>query len=211
MIKMPADDEQIAYILSANPIKGVDFSDGLARFASHASIYLRILDTFIKSTPEILGDLAKVTPQTISEYTVRIHGLKGSCYGISAIKLGDEAKALEQAAKDSDWDTIQRDNPLIIEHTCALIDQLQRVVDLVEHANEVPADPRPLLDKPDEAQIEKLLEATLDFDYEAIERAIKELDLACYRSDPNLVQTLKEQLTLFRYDLIENKALELLR
>jgi hypothetical protein len=39
---------------------------------------------------------------------------------------------------------------------------------------------------------------------------IDKLDTARYKSDAKLVATLKEQLTNFRYDLIEDKATELL-
>ena len=136
---MSLSNEEIVQILYDNPLEGLDYQDGLNRFGGQASIYLRIVNTFIESTPALLAELTKVTPETMAEYTVRIHGLKGSCYGISATVLGDEAKALELASKIFDWDTIQRDNPLVIEHAQTLINQLQSVMDKVEELAGQPA------------------------------------------------------------------------
>jgi HPt (histidine-containing phosphotransfer) domain-containing protein len=207
---MSQDNEQILNILNKNPIEGVDYADGLSRFGNKASIYLRIVNSFIKNTPASLEDLVAVTPETLSDYAVRIHGLKGSCYGISAIKIGDEAKALEIASKASDWVTVARDNPTVIAHVRELIAQLQDVVTKVEESEDANADQRPLVNAPDRELARNLLEATRSFDVMAMERIIQEMDTLRYRSDPQLMNNLKEQLTNFRYDLIEDKARELL-
>jgi HPt (histidine-containing phosphotransfer) domain-containing protein len=207
---MTQDNDQILKILNANPIAGVDYADGLSRFANKASIYLRIVKSFITNTPASLVDLAAVTPETLGDYAVRIHGLKGSCYGISAMTVGDEAKALEIASKASDWETVARDNPTVIAHVNELIAQLQGLVDIIEQSPDANADQRPLVDVPDKTLVRRLLEATQSFDVIAMEQAIKDMDALRYRSDPHLVAHLREQLTNFRYDLIEDKARELL-
>ncbi|MDR1184675.1 MAG: Hpt domain-containing protein [Coriobacteriales bacterium] len=208
---MSQDNEQILNILNATPIEGVDYADGLSRFGNKAAIYLRIVKSFIKNTPDSLEDLIAVTPETLSDYAVRIHGLKGSCYGISAMKIGDEAKALEMASKASDWATVERDNPTVIAHVRELIAQLQDVVDKVEQSEDANTDQRPLVDAPDRELVHSLLEATRSFDVIAMEQIIKDMDALRYQSDPQLVNNLREQLTNFRYDLIEDKATELLR
>jgi len=209
---MPASNNQIARILEDNPIEGVDFADGMKRFSMQASIYLRIINVFIKSTPEMLEKLAQVTPETIADYTISIHGFKGSCYGISAMALGDEAKALELASKAGDWETIKRDNPRVIEHARVLLEQFAEIVALIEDADAGVGlgDTRPLVAKPDAALIERLLEASQAFDVEALETILGELDQARYSACPGLVKDLKEKLALFNYDLIEQRAKELL-
>jgi HPt (histidine-containing phosphotransfer) domain-containing protein len=207
---MTQNNDQILKILNENPIEGVNYADGLSRFGNKATIYLRIVKSFITNTPASLVELAAVTPETLSEYAVRIHGLKGSCYGISAMTIGDEAKALEMASKASDWATVERDNPTVIAHVNELIAQLQNVVNTVEQAEDSDADQRPIVDAPDPVLVRKLLEATQSFDVIVMEQTIKDMDELRYRSDPKLVSTLREQLTNFRYDLIEDKAHELL-
>jgi HPt (histidine-containing phosphotransfer) domain-containing protein len=207
---MPVTSEQILEILKANPIEGVDYADGLKRFGNQATIYLRIVKSFIQNTPVTLDELSAVTQETIDDYMVKVHGLKGSCYGISAMVLGDEAKALEFAAKAYEWDTIVRDNPTLLAHVHALIAQLQGIVDKCEQAETTDDDPRQVVDKPDVGLVRELLEATQTFDVVAMGQIIDKLDTVRYKSDPKLVAELKEQLTNFRYDLIEDKATELL-
>jgi HPt (histidine-containing phosphotransfer) domain-containing protein len=207
---MPISNEQILALLESNPIEGVDYADGLKRFGNQASIYLRIIKSFIQNTPATLEELNAVTQGTIDEYMVKVHGLKGSCYGISAMTLGDEAKALEFAAKAYEWDKIEQGNPPLIANVYELIDQLQAIVDKSERLALVDADPRPIIEKPDAALVRELLTATQTFDVVAMGEIIEKLDLVRYSSDAKLVANLKEQLTNFRYDLIEDKATELL-
>jgi HPt (histidine-containing phosphotransfer) domain-containing protein len=207
---MSTQNDQIQKAFTEHPIEGVDYADGLARFGNQPAIYLRIIKSFIKNTPASLTELAQVTPETLNDYAVRIHGLKGSCYGISAMTIGDEAKALEIASKASDWETVQRDNPAIIARADELIAQLQAVADAAEQATDADADPRPVVDVPQRSLVRKLLEATQSFDVIAMEQTIKDMDTVRYRTDPRLVDDLREQLTNFRYDLIEDKARELL-
>jgi HPt (histidine-containing phosphotransfer) domain-containing protein len=207
---MSTQNDQIQRAFTEHPIEGVDYAEGLGRFGNQPAIYLRIIKSFIKNTPASLIELAQVTPETLGDYAVRIHGLKGSCYGISATVIGDEAKALEIASKASDWETVQRDNPAIIARVDELIAQLQAVADAAEQVGDADADPRPVADVPDRALTRRLLEATQSFDVIAMEQAIQDMDAMRYRSDPRLVDNLKEQLTNFRYDLIEDKARELL-
>jgi len=212
---MPLSNEQIIELFYRNPIEGVDYADGFNRFSNMSSIYLRILKAFVASTPEILEALTEVTPETIPDYSIRIHGLKGSCYGISAVALGDEAKALEMAAKSSDWETIQRDNPLVVEHAYVLIDKLRQLIKVVEQGGENKPDTssaqtRPTLDKPDRALLEKLLEATLSFDIETMKTVVEELDKSQYRSEPRLVEELRQLVTFFKYEQIELKLRSLL-
>jgi len=203
-------NEQMMELFHQNPIEGVDYADGFARFSNMPAIYLRIIKTFVRSTPEILEALANVTAQSIPDYTIRIHGLKGSCYGVSAMALGDEAKALELASKAMDWEIIERDNPRVIEHARALIGQFQSLIDAIELSGEhttkgAVGEMRPLLDRPDRELIEKLLDATASFDIETMRIVIDELDKAQYRSEPGIVDELRQLLTFFKYEAIEKK------
>jgi HPt (histidine-containing phosphotransfer) domain-containing protein len=203
-------NDRIHKILEETPIDGVDYADGLTRFGNQPSIYLRIIKSFIKNTPASLEELASVTSDTLDDYAVRVHGLKGSCYGISAVTLGDEAKSLEIASKASDWPTVEQGTPLLIAHTNELITQLQSLVDKVEQSEDDNDDQRPVVDAPDRELLHNLLEATRNFDVEAMQQIIEKLDAVRYRNNPRLVADFREQLTNFRYDLIEDKARELL-
>ena len=129
---MPLSNDQAIKKLFENPIDGVDYDDALNRFGNQVAIYLRILKVFISNSPQLLNKLAAATPETIEDYTINVHGFKGSCYSISAIALGDEAKALEFASRDLDWKTVEAHNPLLIRKAYLLIYKLQKLVDKIE-------------------------------------------------------------------------------
>ena len=203
---MPIQDEQIMAVFATNPVPGVDFSDAINRMGNKPAIYLRVIKSFVASTPEVLDELAQVNLQNIADYAVRIHGIKGSLYGIGATLVGDEARALEFAAKAADWPTVERDNPTVIAHINQLIEQLQALAQLIDGADKTDDDSRPLVTAPDAAVLERLAQASYNFEIELMEQAIEELDGFRYRNDPELTERLQAQLTDFRYDLVEETA-----
>ncbi|HBT95178.1 MAG TPA: hypothetical protein DEB24_03325 [Coriobacteriia bacterium] len=207
---MPTSNEALKEILKNNPIDGVDFDDGLKRFGGQVSIYVRIVKSFIASTPETLELLSTCGSDGHEDYTIRVHGLKGSCYGISATPHGDEAKALEMAAKGDDWVCVKRDTPQLIERVKLLISDLEALVTKLDADKESGNDIRPRTDTPDKQVLRRLLSATKSFDIEAIRQSIADLDTVKYDKYPDLVDELNRNLTNFRYDLIEDKVGELL-
>ena len=203
---MPIQDEQIMAVFVANPVSGVDFADAINRMGNKPAIYLRVIKSFVASTPAVLDELAQVSLPSIADYAVRIHGIKGSLYGIGAMTVGDEARALELAAKAADWPTVERDNPTVIAHINQLIKQLQALAQLIDGTDKANGDTRPLVAAPDHAVLERLAQASYNFEIELMEQAIEELDGFRYRNDPELTERLRAQLTDFRYDLVEETA-----
>ncbi|MDR3037626.1 MAG: hypothetical protein LBU31_04380 [Coriobacteriales bacterium] len=207
---MQSQNEHIQAVLAAHPIEGVDYADGMKRFGDQAAVYLRIIKSFIKNTPATLDELVEVDPAALGDYAIRVHGLKGSCYGISAMVMGDEAKSLELASKAGDWAAIEKGNPLLIARVNQLIAQLSELVSLVELTPPDAEDNRPLVDAPSREQLRHLLDAAQCFDVEALEKIIADMGRTRYRLDPTLAERLREQLTNFRYDLIEAEVGHLL-
>jgi CheY-like chemotaxis protein/HPt (histidine-containing phosphotransfer) domain-containing protein len=71
------------------------------------SVYLEILRSYGSSMPELLNTLRNVSKETLDNYTVTIHGIKGASYQICAEEAGKEAELLERAAKEKDWKIIE--------------------------------------------------------------------------------------------------------
>jgi HPt (histidine-containing phosphotransfer) domain-containing protein len=207
---MTYSNDELKTILRNNPVEGVDFNDGLNRFGGQVNIYMRIIRSFIANTPKTLDLLTSPDPKNIEEYTIRVHGLKGSCYGISAISQGDEAKTLEFASRENNWTLIEDNNPKLIESVTKLIADLEELMRKLDKDTAASDDRRPLLDTPDKTVAQCLLDATKNFDVDAIRSAIEDLDKARYSFDSKLVSDLNQNLINFRYDLIEDKAQELL-
>ena len=211
---MSTNNMRVLDILDRSPIQGVDFADSLNRFSQNAEVYLRVLKAFTANAPELLERLAGVTEQTVSDYQVGIHGLKGSLYSVGATGLGDAARELEAAAKVSDWETIEQNNPLIIEGVLELISQFEDLVEQVDGHEDQAVTAAPTHQGPSDTGSSKelmtrLLEATDNVDIETIESLVEDLDRADYFVEPSLIDFLKRNLLLYRYGEIKEKLLEL--
>jgi signal transduction histidine kinase/CheY-like chemotaxis protein len=100
--------------LAALRIDGLDVEDALRRFGGKESIYRTILRSFTAGLPAMLESLRDCDADGLPDYTITVHGIKGSCRNIGAKALGDEAEALEAAAKAGDLSTVRADTDALI-------------------------------------------------------------------------------------------------
>jgi CheY-like chemotaxis protein len=100
--------------LSERSIEGLDIADALRRFGGKESIYSTILRSFVKNMPELLDKIRPCGTDGLNDYTIAVHGIKGSCRNIGAKALGDEAEALEMAAKAGDLDRVNAETGALI-------------------------------------------------------------------------------------------------
>jgi CheY-like chemotaxis protein len=100
--------------LSERAIEGLDIADALRRFGGKESIYNTILRSFVKSMPELLDKIKPCEADALNDYTIAVHGIKGSCRNIGAKALGDEAEALEMAAKAGDLGKVNAETGALI-------------------------------------------------------------------------------------------------
>jgi hypothetical protein len=70
-----------------------------------------VLRSYLVHTPELLDKLGSLSRETLPDYAVTVHGLKGASYGICAGEIGKEAEELEHAAKAGDYDQVEGDKP----------------------------------------------------------------------------------------------------
>jgi HPt (histidine-containing phosphotransfer) domain-containing protein len=95
-------------------IEGLDTEDGLRRLGGKESIYITILRSFAKSMPAMLERVKTCDAARLPDYTIAVHGIKGSCRNVGAKALGDEAEALEMAAKAGDLDKINAETGALV-------------------------------------------------------------------------------------------------
>jgi len=187
-------------------IEGLDFEAGVARFGGNPKLYAKIIKTFIDNIGPHLDKLAELTRESLPDYAIEVHGVKGSLYGISANKEGDMAKDLEIAAKGDDYDTVLAGNVPFIDSVRELTVKLQAVLDDYESGAEAGQKKA----EPDKAVLKDMLDASRDFDVEKIQEALKELEKYEYEKDGDLVKWLSEQVTAFGFDKIEERLAEIL-
>ncbi|MDR2770403.1 MAG: response regulator [Clostridiales Family XIII bacterium] len=110
-------------------IEGLDVADALRRFGDKESIYITILRSFVTGTPALLERLKAGEADDLGDYTITVHGIKGSCRNIGAKALGDEAEALEFAAKAGDADKIHAETDALIAGVRRLIADIGAALD----------------------------------------------------------------------------------
>ena len=186
-------------ILASTSISGLDISEALSRINHSGKIYMRIIHSFIQNMPQMLDDLSTVTDETLANYSIKVHGVKGSCYGIGATLCGDAAFVLEKASKVGDLEAVLRDNGSFIELTRALVRDLE---ELEAHVESMQAPAASSAARPDPRKLARLLEATRYYNVEMMHKIIEELEGQSYVSGGEIVPWLRKQFDSFAYDKI---------
>jgi HPt (histidine-containing phosphotransfer) domain-containing protein len=168
--------------------------------------YLQILRSFVVHTPELLEKIREVSGETLAEYEIIVHGLKGSSYGICAEEVGRQAQILESAAGSGDFETIRARNGIFIEtvekQLSALDDLLRDVwVSFEKESKEAP----------EVALLSKLLHASEHFDFSEMDKILAELERYSYESNDELVTWLREQLDGLEYGRIQKRLMEVVK
>jgi CheY-like chemotaxis protein len=174
-------------------IAGLNFNKGLARFGGNMATYLEIVSSYVHHTPALLAKIRIVTPETLADYAIIMHGIKGSSRNFDAETVGNLAESLERAAKAGNFAFVQRHNQFFLETTekllAALSDKLKAL-----------AGKKPARDKPDPAVLEALRQSCQAFDIDQMDQAMKLLTSYEYSSPggAELVAWLEEKA--FRLD-----------
>jgi signal transduction histidine kinase/CheY-like chemotaxis protein/HPt (histidine-containing phosphotransfer) domain-containing protein len=115
--------------LTGRRIEGLDIDDALRRFGGREGIYITILRSFANSMPALLDRVRSCEAEGLSDYTIAVHGIKGSCRNIGAKALGDEAEQLEAAAKAGDLDRVAADTGAFVTGVEALLARIGAALD----------------------------------------------------------------------------------
>jgi CheY-like chemotaxis protein/anti-sigma regulatory factor (Ser/Thr protein kinase) len=182
-------------------VEGVDFEAGISRYGK-PKIYLEILRSYTVHTPELLEKLRSLSRETLPQYTITVHGIKGASYGICAGIIGQQAEKLEQAAKAGDYDWVSGENGAFIEAAEVLLAKLRDLVERHTLAREIE---KKRAAAPDPALLEKLLDASKQFKPVVMEEILSEIEQWEYEAQGDLVQWLREQLDNLEYEAIRER------
>jgi len=109
-------------------ISGLDINKGLERYDSDKKIYLKLLRSYAVNVGAMLGDIENVSEETLANYKIKVHSIKGISLDIFAQKIGNDAKALEEAAKVNDFEFINKNNPIFIEAARKLVIDIEDMI-----------------------------------------------------------------------------------
>jgi PAS domain S-box-containing protein len=193
-------EEAAAGILDAAKIEGINLKAGISRYEGE-TVYLGLLRSYSIHTPELLEKLRSLSRETLPEYAVTVHGLKGASYGICAEAIGKEAEELEHAAKAGDYETVRDKNAAFIAGTEAALAEIGAL--LRGAAESGPVKQRAAA--PDRVLLDKLLDASKRFKPAVMEDILTEIEGYEYESGEELVVWLREQLDNLEYDAIRER------
>jgi HPt (histidine-containing phosphotransfer) domain-containing protein len=106
-------------------IPGIDTEIALGLFDDDLEIYKVVLRAFVSNIPEVLDKIRGVSSETLQDYLIKIHSLKGSCANIGAEKARAEAGRLELMAKNGDLTGVQDGNGSFLEKITVLMDDIR--------------------------------------------------------------------------------------
>jgi HPt (histidine-containing phosphotransfer) domain-containing protein len=106
-------------------IPGIDVESIDSLYSGEMDIYIPVLQSFVSSIPDAIDRLRNVSEETLREYAVTVHGLKGSCANIGANIIKDKAYALEMKSKAGDLAGVLAQNDELVKDSEKLINDIQ--------------------------------------------------------------------------------------
>jgi CheY-like chemotaxis protein len=200
----PPEDSQEAgkeyRLLQQKKIPGLNIHRGLKRLNGNVESYITILRSYVKNTPVVLESIRDVNSSPLSLYSVKVHGIKGSSYGISAVAVGNMAKELEDAANGGNTNYVKSHNGPFMELAETLVGNLREF--LVEIDKDTH---RPMRPAPDPALLEAILKASRSYDMDGLDKAVTELSQYRYESRGELVDWLRDKTGRSAFEEIETR------
>jgi len=116
-------------------IAGLDIDKGLERMNGDKEAFWAVLHSFASNTRPILNTIKEVTPKTLADYAIIVHGIKGACFCICASTVGGKAGALEKAAKAGDFAFVRDNHPIFLTDAFKLLDDLDEMLRKIDKRN----------------------------------------------------------------------------
>ena len=105
-------------------IPGIDAEKGLDLYDDEFDIYLTVLRSYAANTPAVLDKLRKVSAETLPDYAVTVHGVKGTSANIGAEETRKTALKMETLAKAGDLSGILANNEEFLKDADKLIENI---------------------------------------------------------------------------------------
>ena len=194
-------------VLKNREITGLDIYRGIARYHGDEEAYLRVLNAYSIAVRDMLGYIMSVDKDDLSEYKIKVHGIKGACYDIFADKAGVDAEDLEKAAVRGDYEYISKHNSPFIDATSLFLDDIDNML-LEISAIKSGSEFKQKKDKIDSESLEKLIKACENYDMSGVDDVMEEIELYSYESDSELATWLRENADLINFSEIIGRLSE---
>jgi CheY-like chemotaxis protein len=171
-------------------IPGVDTKKGISYYGGEVDIYLPLLRSYVNNTPKILDKLRIVSKETLSDYVISVHGLKGASAGVGVETIREAASKLETMSRAGDLDGVLAQNGKLIEDTETVLTNIKTWFDSKK------SNAKPLLKYPNREVLSRLRQSCENFDMGGIDQAMSELESADYEKDADLIAWIKDKIDI---------------
>ena len=182
--------------LTKREINGLDLEAAFETFGDEETV-MDILNVFASDTPSLLDQMRNVTRDNLHDYTVIVHGIKGSCRGIFAEPMAQKAERLEHEAKAGNFDYVKAENSPFIKGMESLLAEL---TDFLGGTGESMKKT-----EPDRDILAALLDASENFDIDGVAKAMAELESHEYETGDELIKWLRESLKTMNFGEIAQR------
>jgi len=174
-------------------ITGLDILRGLERYHNDEEAYIRVLNAFSIAVRDMLGYIKAVHTDELTDYKIKVHGIKGACYDVFADQLAKYAQELENAANAGDIIYISEHNSQFINIAQEFLDNIDNMLSAY-NAEKAGAKVKPKRDKIDSEAISNLLIACRDYDMSSVDSAMEQIEIYEYKSDYELSIWLRDNV-----------------
>jgi signal transduction histidine kinase/DNA-binding response OmpR family regulator/HPt (histidine-containing phosphotransfer) domain-containing protein len=195
-------DEEGEWFLQ-HPVEGIDFTAAMILYGNSGAAYMPILKSFVSHTPPLLEKMDIHLESASPDYTVEAHGLKGTCNAIGAILAAEAARELEFASKEGNFDLVRRKHGALRKQALELTERLKALLDEWEAGR--PGEEKEQRAEPERALLGRLSEATGEFNSNATEEILGELEQYRYEQGQEFIEWLREQAENFDYDAMHKR------
>ena len=193
-VAAPPENPVLALLLETK-IEGLDIAKGLKRFENNTDFYLKVLTAYAKSVRSSFDIVEDGGKENLLNYKIKVHGIKGTSFDISAKEIGDSAALLEKAAACEDLDYIENNNTVFLKNLQKFISEIdEMIVRLNSLVN------KPKKNTPDVDVLLALLEACQKYDMDGADAAMAEIERYQYESDDGLVNWLRENIDVVNFE-----------
>jgi HPt (histidine-containing phosphotransfer) domain-containing protein len=181
-------------------IDGIDLENAMLNVGGNREALIRVLRVYTSHTSVLLDKIASPSFETLADYAVTVHGIKGSSYSLCAVEVAERAWELERASKAGDLAAVISKNGDFISAAKRLLSDLGAFLDEESGNSE-----RDVNSAPARAELENILKACESYNSSAIEKYLSELENFIYEEKGELVRWIREQFDNLEYDTISER------
>jgi len=193
----PEKPEMSPVVTAVMNIPEFDVDAGLKNVASKEAVYEKSLNLLRKKIPKVNPIMEQCLKEdNLPEFTIHVHGMKGSLSTVGANELSKLALELEKAGKNGDADFCKNNLPNLINQLCRLEEQLAPIFEDEEADQKQPGSRAAFV-----KHFNTLTEAAENYSYDVILNTVAKMTGFSFGdSIDEKIMKIKDLIDVFDYD-----------